>query len=321
MTDVARLSAERIAEAYSVIDPTFRDSPQLEFPALSGRLGAATLLKIETLNPIRSFKGRGCSALVHGMRGATPLVCASAGNFGQGLAHAARSRGIALTVFAAEGANPLKVERMRGFGATVVLAGKDFDEAKAAARAHAGERGWVFVEDGHEPAIAEGAGTIALELLRAPGRLDAVVVPLGNGSLLNGVGTWIKAHAPHTRVVGVVAQGAPAMERSWRSGTLVATPTVDTIADGIAVRVPVPRALADMRGVVDDVLEVSDAAMLRAMRLLLIEAGLLAEPAGAAGVAAILEHAPAFAGARIATILCGSNVSPAQFAAWFAGAA
>jgi threonine dehydratase len=320
MTDVARLSAGRIAEAYRVIDPVFRDSPQLEFPALSARLGASTLLKVETLNPIRSFKGRGCSYLVHGMRGATPLVCASAGNFGQGLAFAARSRGIGLTVFAAEGANPLKVERMRGFGATVVLSGKDFDAAKAAARAHAAERGWAFVEDGHEPAIAEGAGTIALELLRAPGRLDAVVVPLGNGSLLNGVGTWIRAHAPETRVVGVVARGAPAMERSWRSGTVVTTPTVETIADGIAVRVPVPRALADMRGVVDDVLEVSDPAMLGAMRLLLMEAGLLTEPAGAAGLAAVLEHAPLFAGRRIATILCGSNVSQEQFAAWFAAA-
>jgi threonine dehydratase len=110
------------------------------------------------------------------------------------------------------------------------------------------------------------------------------------------------------------------MERSWRSGTAVTTPTVETIADGIAVRVPVPRALADMRGVVDDVLEVSDPAMLGAMRLLLMEAGLLTEPAGAAGLAAVLEHAPLFAGRRIATILCGSNVSQEQFAAWFAAA-
>lgn len=321
MTSAARLSAKRIAQAYRVIDPVFRDSPQLEFPGLSRRLGAATLLKVETLNPIRSFKGRGCSYLVHGLRGRAPLVCASAGNFGQGLAFAARSRGIGLTVFAAKGANPLKVDRMRGFGATVVLAGADFDVAKATARAHAAERGASFIEDGREPAIAEGAGTIALELLRAPGPLDAVVVPLGNGSLLNGIGTWIKAHAPETRVVGVVARGAPAMERSWRSGTVVTTPTAETIADGIAVRVPVPQALADMRAVVDDVLEVSDATMLRAMRLLLIEAGLLSEPAGAAGLAAIIEHAPLFAGRRVATIFCGSNVSQQQFAAWFAGAA
>jgi threonine dehydratase len=320
MTDAARLAAERIAEAYRVIDPVFRDSPQLEFPALSARLGAATLLKVETLNPIRSFKGRGCSYLVHGLRGRTPLVCASAGNFGQGLAFSARARGIALTVFAAENANPLKVERMRGFGATVVLAGGDFDEAKAAARAHAAERGAAFIEDGDAPAIAEGAGTIALELLRAPDPLDAVVVPLGNGSLLNGIGTWMRAHAPETRVIGVVAQGAPAMARSWRSGGVVITTSAETIADGIAVRVPVPRALADMRGLVDDVLEVPDAAMLRAMRLLMMETGLLTEPAGAAGLAAILEHAPLFAGRRIATILCGSNVSEAQFAAWFAGA-
>ena len=315
------LSPEGVAEAYRVIDPVFRDSPQPEFPGLSARLGAATVLKVETLNPIRSFKGRGCSYLVHGLRSASPLVCASAGNFEQGLAFAARSRGLALTVFAAEGANPLKVRRMRDFGATVVLSGKDFDEAKAAARAHAAERGTTFVEDGDAPAIAEGAGTIALELLRAPGRLDAVVVPLGNGSLLNGIGTWTKAQAPDTRVIGVVARGAPAMALSWRRGTAVSTSAADTIADGIAVRVPVPQSLADMRAAVDDVLEVSDASMLGAMRLLLLETGLLAEPAGAAGVAAIMEHASLFAGRRVATILCGSNVSPEQFAAWFAGAA
>lgn len=321
MTGAARLSAERIAEAYRVIDPVFRDSPQLEFPALSARLGAATVFKVETLNPIRSFKGRGCSYLVHGMKARTPLVCASAGNFGQGLAYAARARGIGLTVYAAESANPLKVDRMRGFGATVVLAGRDFDEAKAAARAHAAERGAAFIEDGDAPAIAEGAGTIALELLRGSARFDAIVVPLGNGSLLNGIATWVEANAPATRVIGVVAEGAPAMARSWRSGSVVATPSAETIADGIAVRVPVPRALDDMRGTVDDMLEVQDAAMLRAMRLLLMETGLLTEPAGAAGLAAILQHAPLFAGQRTATILCGSNVSKAQFAAWFGDAA
>ncbi len=131
MPESPRLSAERIADAYRVIDPTFRDSPKVEFPGLSQRLGASTLLKIETLNPIRSFKGRGCSYFVRGLHDTVPLVCASAGNFGQGLAYAARARGIPLTVFAAENANPLKVDRMRGFGATVVLSGRDFDQAKA----------------------------------------------------------------------------------------------------------------------------------------------------------------------------------------------
>ncbi len=116
------------------------------------------------------------------------------------------------------------------------------------------------------------------------------------------------------------ASGAPAMARSWRSGTVVTTPAVETIADGIAVRVPVPQALADMRPVVDELLEVTDAAMLRAMRLLLIETGLLAEPAGVAGLAAILERQSLLAGRRIATILCGSNVAQEQFAAWFAAA-
>ncbi len=312
-----RLSLDRIAEAASAIDPLFRDSPQLECEPLSRALGAALVLKVETLNPIRSFKGRGAHYYVHRLADRTPLVVPSAGNFGQGLAHAARARSIPLTVFAAETANPLKVARMREFGAEVVLVGEDFDGAKAAARSHAADRGLRFVEDGRDPPISEGAGSMAVELLRWPQPFDAVLVALGNGAMINGIGTWVKAHSPATRVIGVCASGAPAMERSWRSGRLETTPAVATIADGIAVRVPVPEALEDMRDVVDEVLLVEDGAILTAMRLLLHHAGLLIEPAGAAGVAAVVAHRGLFAGQRVAVPLCGGNVTREQFNAWF----
>ena len=158
-----RLSLERIEEAARSIDPVFLDSPQYEAEVLGDELGLRLVCKVEMANPIRSFKGRGTDYLLHRLGGeAERLVCASAGNFGQGLAYAARKRNVPLTVFASENANPAKVESMRRFGAEVRLEGEDFDEAKAAARALAGSEGWRFVEDGREAEIAEGAGTIAL---------------------------------------------------------------------------------------------------------------------------------------------------------------
>lgn len=226
------------------------------------------LCKVERLNPIRSFKGRGTEYFVQRLESAPHLVCASAGNFGQGLAYAARKRGLPVTIFAAESANPLK---------------------------------------------------IGLELTRWSEPLDAVVVPLGNGALLAGIGSWLRAHAPETEVIGVSAAGAPAMAESWRAGRPIETAAVDTIADGIAVRVPVPEALEDLRGVVDDVVVVSDDAIIRAMRLQHAELGLVIEPAGAAGVAAVWADRDRFAEWLVATPLCGWNLTGAQVAHWFYG--
>jgi threonine dehydratase len=308
----------RIAQAAGRIDPLFLNTPVVRSEAMDRVLGREVLFKVETLTPIRSFKGRGASWLLHelGPIAERGLVCASAGNFGQGLAHAARARGVAATVFAATGANPLKLEAMRGFGADVRLAGHDFDAAKAAARTHAAATGQLFVEDGLHPAIAEGAGTIALEMDAAGALGDLVLVPVGNGSLINGIGTWIKARHPTTRVVGVTAAGAPAMARSWWEGRIVETEAAPTIADGIAVRVPVPEALAVMRSTVDEVVEVSEDVLLRAMRLALTVLGLVVEPAGVAGLAALLAHPTLGRAGRVATILCGGNVSAEQARDW-----
>jgi threonine dehydratase len=244
------------------------------------------------------------------------VVCASAGNFGQGIAHAARRRGARATVFAAESANTLKVARMRDFGAEVRLAGADFDAAKDAARAFAAERGVPFVEDGRELAVTEGAGTMGEELARWPATLDVALVPLGNGALLAGVGHALRAASPSTRLVAVCAAGAPAMAHSLREGRVIETERADTIADGIAVRVPVPEALEDLRGAVDEVVLVDDDAVREAMRLLHRHVGLVVEPAGAVGVAAALAHPTLVRDALAATPLCGGNLTPEQMRAW-----
>jgi threonine dehydratase len=159
---------------------------------------------------------------------------------------------------------------------------------------------------------------MGLELLRWREEFDAVLVPLGNGAMLTGIGRWVKAHAPRTRVVGAAAQGAPAMFESWHAGRVVEYAEIDTIADGIGVRLPIPEVIRDMRGVVDDVLLVSDASILRAMKLLHEHLGLVVEPSGAAGVAAILEDRGRFEGQLVATVICGGNLTAEQIGLWLA---
>jgi threonine dehydratase len=292
----ASISLDRIAEAAEVIDPVFLDTPQFLCEPLSDRFGVAVVLKVESVNPIRSFKG--------------------AGNFGQGMAYAARKRGVRLTVFAALTANTLKVDRMRALGAEVVLEGNDFDEAKEGALRHAAQTGAFYVEDGLLGPISEGAGTIAVELGRMEKPLDAYVVPLGNGALINGMGTWIKRFSPTARVIAVCPAGAPAMEISWRAGEAISTATMDTIADGIAVRVPVQEALDIMRSTVDEVMLVTDDEIVEAMRWVHRDAGVVVEPAGAAGIAAVAKQRDELAGKRVAVPLTGGNVTDEQLRTW-----
>lgn len=313
----SRLSVEHIEIASRVIDLVFRCAPQFESQSLSSALGMELVLKVETVNPIRSFKGRGADYFAsHLSPGTRSPVCGSAGNFGQALAYAASRRGVRIVVFAAENANPLKIERMRSLGAEVRLYGADFDAAKRQARLYAEETGATFVEDGREPAVSEGAGTIALELCQLPGSLDFVLAPLGNGALLTGIGLWMKAYSQATRVIGICASGAPAMAISLKTGKAHSSFKASTIADGIAVRVPIPEALDDLSSVVDEVLLVEDNALIEAMQLAYRHHGLVLEPAGAAGLAAAVTYKARFLGGRAAVPLCGGNLTESQAQEW-----
>ena len=232
------------------------------------------------------------------------------------MAYAARKRGIPLVVFAAESANRLKLDRMRELGAEVRLAGRDFDEAKEHGEAFAEETGARWIVDGREPAIAEGAGTIAVEMCHWPHAFDVALIPLGNGALLGGIATWLKAKSPGTRVIGVCAAGAPSMALSLKHGARNPPSPWSTIADGIGVRVPVPEASADLAGVVDEVLLVEDKAMIEAMRLVFRQHGLMVEPAGVAGLAAAISFRERFRGASVVTPLCGGNLTAEQIREW-----
>lgn len=312
------LNLAYIEKAARTIDPVFLHSPQYEDGTLNAALGRRVLLKVETANPIRSFKGRGADFFARSLDARQKIVCASAGNFGQAMAYAGRSQGIPVEVFVAHDVNPAKAERMRALGAKVTLCDGDFHRAKEEARRLAADNSdCIFVEDGAEDAISEGAGTIGIELL-AGGAIDTVIVPLGDGALINGVAAWIKHHSRHTRIIGVCPEATPAMLHAWREARAMSALPVShggatrTIADGIECRVPVKKSVAMMKDVVDDIALVSDDELIAAMRLAASTLGLVLEPSGAAGLAAIRRYE--LPGERLATILTGSNIHPQIFA-------
>jgi threonine dehydratase len=305
------LSLARIEEAARSIDPVFLHTPQYGDALLDAALKRQVVVKVETANPLRSFKGRGADFLMGQLEAGPTIVCSSTGNFGQAIAYAGRRRGRAVEVFVPGNVNPVKLARMRAFGARVTVVGRDSAAAEAAARDHvAAAGGRYYVEDGRETAIAEGAGTIGVELL-ASGPFDTIVLPVGDGALITGVARWIKDRAPGTRIVGVCASGAPCMALSLRAGVAVSTERSDTIAEGIEVRVPVPESVERLVALVDDIVLVDDGDLLRAMTLAVETLGLLLEPSGAAGLAAIQVHD--LAGDRLATVLTGSNLRPEHF--------
>jgi threonine dehydratase len=244
------------------------------------------------------------------------VVCASAGNLGQALAYSGRRRGLEVTVVAARSANPLKLRRIAAFGADVRLDGEDIEDARLLAREIAQADSAYLVEDSLDLATCEGAATIGLELVRDDPGLDVVLVAVGGGAMASGVGYAMRSLAERVEVIGIQPVGAPAMALSWRQGRVVETDRIETIADGVAGRCPIPEVLDDLIVLLSDVILVREDSIKLGMRMLYEHAGLVVEPSAALGVAAVLEQPERFAGRRVTTILCGSNVGPADFARW-----
>ena len=301
------LRPERIEAAVARIDPVFRTTPQFVDLRLSEVLGREVVVKVETLNPIGSFKARGASVLVDRLDSAGTWVCSTAGNFGQALAFHARARSTSLDVFVSPDVPAGKVARMRALGAHVEVD----DHPESAARRHAAsDDDRLLVVDGRDPAMAEGAGTIGVELASA-GPFDTVVVQVGDGALISGVACWLKSVSPQTRIVGVCASGAPSMARSFAAGRAIAADGDGTIATAKAIREPIPESVARVKALVDEIVLVDDDDLRRAGSLIAECLGLLVEPAGAAGVAALLRHREELPGARVAVILTGAAAGQA----------
>ena len=240
-----RLDTARIRAARRAINPVFLDTPLFRCEALEAELGCTVSVKLETANPVRSFKGRGTEVVAsllaeHGPRA---VVCASAGNLGQALAWSGRGRRLDVTVVASRFAPAAKLDRIRALDARLELVDGDFDMARERAADIAARDGIRLVEDSLDIETCEGAATIGLELADATASFDAVLVALGGGALATGVGHVLKALVPEVEVICVQPRGAPAMTLSWRQRQVVTTGPTDTIADGVAGRRPSPPSL------------------------------------------------------------------------------
>ncbi|MEV8330619.1 threonine/serine dehydratase [Streptomyces niveus] len=317
-----RLDTGRIRAARRLIDPVFLDTPLYRCEALEPGLGCAVSVKLETANPVRSFKGRGTEVVASllGGEGAREVVCASAGNLGQALAWSGRGRGLGVRVVASRFATRAKLDRIRALGATLELVDGDHELARERAAEIARYDGIRLVEDSLDIETCEGAATIGLELADAAPSFDAVLIALGGGALATGVGHVLKALAPGIEVICVQPLGAPAMTRSWRQRRVVTTESADTIADGVAGRFPIPAVLDDLLLVADDAVLVQEASIIAGMRMLHDHAGLVVEPSAALGIAAVLEDRDRFAGRHVATVVCGSNVDVDAYHRWIGAA-
>ena len=293
-------------------DEPWAPTPLLQAQAIGGALGIELWLKREDCTPVGSFKLRGALVAMERQGPGVPaagVYVASAGNYGLAIATAGRRAGIGVTVFVAPGATPSKLNRIRMCGSRVVEQGNDFDAAKDAARSIAREDGAAFWEDGVITEMADGAATIASELLDHPEPWDAVVVPVGNGSLIKGVATEFKTRSPETRVVGLVSTGAPAMAHAIQGRPWDEHAPVDTIADGLAVRLPIMAIAEEIGPLVDDVWLVDESLLIPAVRTLMEMEQVMAEPSAAINIAGLAEHRAQMAGKRVAAIITGGHLS------------
>jgi threonine dehydratase len=290
------------------INPT----PLLRDDVLSKSLGTPVYLKAECLQKSGSFKVRGAfnkiSHLSAEERG-RGVIAPSAGNHAQGVAMAAALHGVEATIVMPSFAPLTKIQATKSYGASVILHGSSFDDAAQHAKDLAQEHGYTYVHAFNDPQIIAGQGTLGLEVLEALPNVDVLLVPIGGGGLIGGVALAIKTLRPQTKIIGVQASGCSAVLPSLAAGAPVAVSVAQTIADGIAVKRPGDLTLPLIEAHVDEVLEVSDDEIARAIAHCVSSARLVVEGAGAAGLAALLAGKVDFeAGQNICAVLCGGNI-------------
>ena len=308
---------EEFRSAMDVVHRVTRRTPLESSRFLAEILGVPRVyLKCENLQRTGAYKLRGAYNRLTKLSDeekARGVVAASAGNHAQGVAYAARELGIRATIFMPLGVALPKLQATRNYGADVQLVGATFDETNRAAQEFVRETGAVFIPPFDDPDVIEGQGTIALEMLEAAPDIETLVVPIGGGGLIAGIAAaakqWAAERGREIRVVGVQAENAAPFEASLAAGEPVTITTRSTIADGIAVARPGVLNFQVVKEYVDEVVTVSDDDIARAIVMLLERAKLVVEPAGAAGVAAMLTGKVASRG-PVATILSGGNIDP-----------
>ena len=303
-----------VLSARRQIAPYLRPTPLYAYPALSELVGTEVWVKHENHQPIGAFKVRGGVNLVSRLDDAERrrgVVTASTGNHGQSISFAGRLFGVRAVVCVPEGANPVKLASMRALGGELVEHGRDFDEARENAEALAAEHGYRYIHSGNEPHLIAGVGTHTLEILEEQPEIDVVIVPIGGGSGAAGACIAAKSIRSSIEVIGVQSEAAPAAYRSWASRSLLED-RMATRAEGLATRVAFELPQQILWEQLDDFVLVGEDDLERAVLLMLEHTRNLAEPAGAAPLAAALQLRDGLAGKRVALILSGGNISPSH---------
>lgn len=304
-----------VLRARAAIAPYLRPTPTIESAPLGELLGCRVFLKCEHLNPTGAFKVRGGVNLIASLspeERARGVIAVSTGNHAQSVAYGARLFGARAIIHMPEAANPLKVAATRALGAEVVLGGHDFDAARLIAEERAAREGLRYIHSSNEPLLIAGVGTYALELLEAAPDIDTIFVPLGGGSGVLGTATVARAVNPAIKVIGVQAEGAPAVYLSWRAGRRIETETIATFAEGLATRQPFELPLELIPRLVDELMLVSDADLRRAIVTLLRMTRQLAEGAGAAPLAAATLRRDELKGKTVGLVISGGNITIEQ---------
>ncbi len=296
-----------IESACDDVYPLLRPTAQINWPLLCERAGCEVVLKHENHLPTGAFKVRGGLVYTASLGEVRGLVAATRGNHGHSVAFAARRRGLPATIVVPHGNSPEKNAAMRAWGASVIEHGRDFDEALPHARELAAREGLEFVPSLH-PLLVRGVATCAFELLGAHADLDALYVPIGLGSGILGAISVREALGLRTEIIGVVSQHADAYALSFERGVVVETSSADTLADGMAVRVPHSEALDAIRQHVARIVRVSDDEVRAAIRHLLSDTHQLAEGAGAAPLAALLQEGERMRGMKVGLVMTGANI-------------
>jgi len=311
-----------LEDALPVVRAAVPPTPQFAWPLLAARSGVEVVVKHENHTPIGAFKVRGGLVYFDRLRRERPhvrgLISATRGNHGQSLAFAGARAGIAVTIVVPHGNSVEKNAAMRAFGAELIEHGRDFDEAKDHAHAIAIERGCEFGPSFHRDLVT-GVATYAYELFTAAPDLDSVYVPIGLGSGICGLIGTRDALGLKTRIVGVVSAHANTYRLSVDAGRPMPTNSASTFADGMAVRVPDPRALDIIRAGAERIVEVSEDEIAEGIRILYSDAHCLAEGAGAAALAALLRERGRLQGRRAAVIVTGQNIDRAWMRTVLAG--
>jgi len=305
------MTIERIEQANKTIAPVLNYTPLSTTQTFSQMSGAQLYLKCENLQKTGSFKVRGAYNKISILVKEQPVkqvIASSAGNHAQGVAYAAAALGIASTIVMPQTAPIAKVSATKGYGASVVLYGSCFDDAYAKACELQEETGAVFVHAFEDEDIIAGQGSIAIEILHELPTVDTVLVPSGGGGLLAGIASYLKLVNPRIKVIGVQAQGADAIVKSFKEKRAVSTSSVSTIADGIAIKSPGKITMDYINRYVDDMVTVSDDDIAESILLLLERSKMVVEPAGAATLAAAIGKKVDIAGKRTVCVLSGGNI-------------